>query len=88
MIVSALSADSAPDDPQFLVADTKEVVEAGTSMASPFIAGVVALLLQSDPTLTPEGVKQRLKTASRIPNKGAGAFATNWGFGLIDGNRL
>jgi subtilisin family serine protease len=88
MIVSALSADSAPDDPQFLVADTKEVVEAGTSMASPFIAGVVALLLQSDPTLTPEGVKQRLKTASRIPNKAAGAFATDWGFGLIDGNRL
>jgi len=88
MIISALSADSAPEDPQFLVADSKEVVEAGTSMACPFIAGIVALLLQSDPTLTPESVKQRLKTASRIPNKPAGTFATGWGFGLVDGNKL
>jgi len=88
MIISALSADSAPDDAQFLVADSKEVVEAGTSMASPFIAGIVALLLQSAPTITPEAVKVRLKAASRIPHKAAGTFANGWGFGLIDGNRL
>jgi len=88
MIISALSADSSPDDEQSLVTDTKEVVEAGTSMASPFIAGIVALLLQSTPTMTPETVKQRLKSASRIPQRAAGTFANGWGFGLIDGNRL
>jgi len=49
---------------------------------------VVALLLQSAPTITPEAVKVRLKAASRIPHKAAGTFANGWGFGLIDGNRL
>ena len=88
MIISALSADSSPDDPDFLVADRKQVVEAGTSMASPFVAGTVALLLQSNPNLTPEAVKVKLKAASRIPGKSAGAFAIDWGFGLLDGNRL
>ncbi|MGB0894138.1 MAG: S8 family peptidase [Parashewanella sp.] len=33
----------------------------GTSMASPFVAGVVALYLQEDPNLTPAEIKQRLK---------------------------
>ena len=73
---------------QALEVEMEEVVEAGTSMASPFIAGIVALLLQSAPTITPEAVKVRLKAASRIPHKAAGTFANGWGFGLIDGNRL
>jgi serine protease AprX len=40
----------------------------GTSMAAPVVAGVVALMLERSPTLTPAQVKNRLKgTAAALP---------------------
>ncbi|MEM7454483.1 MAG: S8 family peptidase [Planctomycetota bacterium] len=86
LIISCLSADSAPD--REYVIDRHHFAEMGTSMAAPFIAGLVALLLEREPDLTPEQVKEMLKAASRIPGKPEGTFDETWGFGLPSAGRL
>ncbi|NLI14485.1 S8 family peptidase [Pelotomaculum propionicicum] len=56
----------------------------GTSMATPVCAGVVAQILQSDTSLTPDQVKARLiNSAQKIPaldpnTQGAGLITANW----------
>jgi len=82
MIAATLSADSLVSRP-YVVADGYRIM-AGTSMATPFITGIVALLLERDPTLDPNGVKELLRTHSRIPGQPVETFNTKWGFGLIE----
>ena len=60
----------------------------GTSMATGFISGLVALLLDRDPSLTPEGVKRLLRSVGRIPNQPPGTFHPRWGYGLPDVAKL
>jgi serine protease AprX len=46
--------------------DNNYFVLSGTSMATPICAGIVALILQGDPTLTPKQVKERLKSGADL----------------------
>jgi subtilisin family serine protease len=86
MIVAARSADSDQDSSQLVT--PQYLVLAGTSMACPFVAGVVALLLQRDPTLTPAAIKEVLRRQSTIPNQPSGTFDPKWGYGLINTETL
>jgi len=56
----------------------------GTSMATPCAAGIVALWLQADPTLTPQRIKEIIKTTSKKIEVD-GQWPNNvYGYGLID----
>ena len=59
----------------------------GTSMSSPATAGVVALMLQANPNLNADEVKQILKSTARQDDK-TGVLpaegSTLWGFGKVD----
>ena len=59
----------------------------GTSMATPFITGVLATWLQANPTLSPNDVRNIFKKTARQDNY-TGTISENgdntWGFGKID----
>jgi subtilisin family serine protease len=86
MIVSAMSAHAG--FPQPLIIDPFHTAMDGTSMACPFVAGLVALLLERDPTLGPDDAKALLRAESAIPGKPGGTFDPKWGYGLVDADGL
>ncbi len=57
----------------------------GTSMATPVVAGAVALMLQSDPTLNPNTVKARLMiTADKLLTPSGTGDAFTYGAGYLN----
>ncbi len=54
----------------------------GTSMASPHVAGVAALLLAKDPSLTPSEIRNVLQSTAE--DLGATGWDQYYGYGLVD----
>jgi serine protease AprX len=68
-----------------LLAQSDYFQMSGTSMAAPVVSGAVALLLQADPTLSPDTVKIRLMASATkwlFPNGSADVFT--FGAGYLD----
>jgi minor extracellular serine protease Vpr len=60
--------------------------QTGTSVAAPIVTGIVALLLQINPKLTPKNIKEILsKTAKKDEFTSQIPDSTRWGAGKIDG---
>ena len=58
-------------------------VSAGTSHSSPVVAGVVALMLERDPSLDPDQVRDLLQQ-SAVPPDGVAVPSDDWGYGAVD----
>lgn len=56
----------------------------GTSMASPFVAGIVATWLQAYPQLTPEQLHEIVQNTARKDSFTSTAPDSNWGYGKIN----
>ena len=70
------------------LADDQYSEKSGTSMATPIASGVIALILQADPDLTPEEVKEIVQMTSEARGEPADEDISRWnetfGYGIID----
>ena len=57
----------------------------GTSMATPFVAGVVALVRAANPNLTPSQVTTVIQQSAT--DKGTPGFDNQYGYGLVDADK-
>jgi len=60
---------------------------AGTSMATPHVTGVAALVWQSNPSLTGAQMRERLRRTANLPTDGSTPPNTTWGHGKLSALR-
>ncbi|MEC8789230.1 MAG: CARDB domain-containing protein, partial [Candidatus Thermoplasmatota archaeon] len=85
---SAATGTSFPGTPR-PEADNAYESKDGTSMATPLVSGVVALMLQADSSLTPVEIKDILRNSSEQKGSPSEPSVSNrwnsdWGFGSLD----
>jgi len=85
-VASSLSS-TATVDPHTVVQDGVHVVFEGTSMASPQVAGVVALMFQNLGPLAVHTTKMRFITTAKVDSMVGTVPNPTWGFGKIDAVR-
>lgn len=86
-----VSIGSAAGDATYQGIEDSVLVQAlsGTSMATPVVAGIAALMLEKDPTLTPAGIKSTLRSTAEFKSSGIGFtlgsdYHSCWGFGQVN----
>ncbi len=85
VIVSALSKDTSPaPDSALIDPDGKHIVMEGTSMATPHVAGVAALMLQAKPSSTSDQLKNAMISSARRDSLTGSSISSRWGYGKID----
>lgn len=85
-IVSQLSSqlEVDDDDRREIFEDGEHLVYSGTSMSTPVVAGVVALMLQDNPVATPEQIKTWLFEGCRSDSFTGAVPNDEWGHGKLD----
>ena len=86
VIASAMSSDAnlMTSSPQRVLPGEKYFVLQGTSMASPHVAGTVALMLEKDSGLTPALAKQYLTQTATSDGYTGTPPNNDWGYGKVN----
>jgi subtilisin family serine protease len=89
-VTAALAADSQhASSPERVETARRLLTMQGTSMATPFVTGVVALMLERDPQLTVERLRTTLsRTAVKDQYTSELEWTPEYGFGKISATRL
>jgi subtilisin family serine protease len=72
-----------PSD-HFIAVDSVHRAWNGTSMAAPHVTGVVALMFQQNPLLSPSDIKNRIIQSARKDQYTGIAWNRDWGYGKLD----
>jgi len=83
VIASAMSKWSAPDS-ALIVADGKHVIMQGTSMATPHVTGLLALLLQAKPNSTSDQLRSAITSSGRKDSFTGSQVTDRWGYGKLN----
>jgi len=83
-IVASTLSNFASLPSQIRVSEDGYYVARGTSMAAPHVTGVVALMLEANPYLSPMDVLDIFKRTGRYDNYTAALPDNEWGYGKID----
>jgi len=83
VVASSLSDDYDPDI-RFVTKDGKHIIYSGTSQASPVVAGVIALLLQTNSTLTPDDIRSLFAQTARTDEFTGETWNPDCGYGKLD----
>ena len=57
-------------------------------MATPFVTGLIALMLQREPGLTPEDVQHRLRVSARRDEGTGPVWNPRYGWGKLDAQAI
>lgn len=71
-------------DVEAAIHDYYYIIAAGTSMSSPHVAGAVALLLQNNPSLTPDDVESILSQTAVVDSFTGAVHNDQYGYGKLD----
>ncbi|WP_394829641.1 S8 family serine peptidase [Pendulispora albinea] len=85
VVIAALHAGAKPSAEKIVKASPDGfLISQGTSMASPMVAGIVALMLQRNPTLTVDDIRGIFDRTAVKPEGVANPSPTDWGRGKVD----
>ncbi len=84
VIVSARSYDASSPPGTIVPTNDNYIAASGTSAASPHVAGVAALVWQSNPALTGAQMRERIRRTVAPPTDGSTPPNNTWGYGKLN----